>query len=280
LGKSSSPAPVERRPSALPVADPDAPATVANSAKVVAWGVGFWGAVQLAGAVFETRAVATLVAQAAIAEWGASRVGVAWTLERGGRDAPKGIGRGRVPPTDTVLGRVGVGAALGGGAAAVALVLGLAVHAASSFPTAPSISSLLLGLAIASLGAVRDELLLRGVVLRATKGLLPPWAALLSAGATAAAASFGYGAGPWLLVAEGLRGTALAGVWTRDRGAWMACAANAAWTWAFGAVTRGALVDLRFVGEPEASAPALAILAVAAAVAVGATFGRRQAAAA
>jgi hypothetical protein len=231
--------------------------------------VGFWGAVQLAGSVFETRAVATLVAQAAIAEWGASRVGVAWTLD----------GRERTRPMDTLAGRIGVGAALGGGAAAAALVLGLAVHAASSYPAAPSLGSLLLGLTIAALGAVRDELLLRGVVLRATKGLLPPWASLLSAGATSAAATFGYGAAPGLLVAEALRGTALAGIWTRDRGAWMACAANAAWTWAFGAVTRGALVDLRFAGEPEASAPALAVLAVAAALAVAATFSTRQPAA-
>ncbi len=257
MGKSSTAAKAEgeRRTSVLPIADPDAPATLGNSAKVVGWGLVFWGAEQIAGAVLETRSMATLVVQAAIAEWGGSRIGIPWT-------------EGREKERASVLRRAGVGAGIGAGAAVLALAGAVAVHAASRFPTALSVEALLLGLVVAALGAVRDELLLRGVVLRATRGLLPVWAQILSAGATTAAASLGAGAVPALVLAEGLRGTALAGAWIRGRGAVVPCAANAAWMWCFGAVTRGALLDLRFAGEPEASLPALVVLAVAAALAL------------
>ena len=43
-----------------------------------------------------------------------------------------------------------------------------------------------------------------------------------------------------------------------DRGAWMACGANAAWAWTLGAVLQGNLVDLRFANEAAVSAGVLA----------------------
>ncbi len=234
----------------------DSPASLPDAAKVVAWGLVFWGGVQLAGAAFEKNATATLLVQAALAEWGAGRIGIAWT-------------EGRALAASNLTRRIATGAAIGGGAAAIAVLLSLAVRAAALWPATPALGALFIGLATSSLAAVRDELLLRGVVLRATRGLLPPWAALLAAGATAAAASFGASsASGALLLGEALRGVALGGVWQRDRGAWMACAANAVWMWAFGAVTRGGLLDVRFGTEPQASAPTLAVLAVAAAAAV------------
>jgi hypothetical protein len=216
----------------------------------------FWGGVELAGAVFETKAIATLVVQAALAEWGAGRIGIAWTQR---------IGRSQA----NIAPRVAAGAAMGAAVAAVAVTLSLAVHAAVPSPTSPSLGILLLGLATSALLAVRDELLLRGVVLRATRGLLPPWASLLASGATAAAAAFGASSsGGAFFLAEGLRGVALGGVWLRDRGAWMAWGANAAWMWVFGAITRGGLFDVRFATAPESSPATLGMLALAAAAAL------------
>ncbi|MGA7119930.1 MAG: hypothetical protein WBY94_07535, partial [Polyangiaceae bacterium] len=63
------------------------------------------------------------------------------------------------------------------------------------------------------------------------------------------------------LTAEALRGIALASLWVRDRGAWMAVAANASWMWTLGSLAHGGLFDVRFVVEPDDAATAVAILA-------------------
>jgi hypothetical protein len=263
LAKSSNPQESERPGfSTLPSADPDAPPSLADSTKVVAWGIVFWGGVQLVASIFQTKALATLVVQAALAEWGAGRMGIAWTRWKEG-----GRANGNLPR------RLATGAASGAAFAAAAVILSLAVHSAVRSPATPSPGILFLGLATSALAAVRDELLLRGVVLRATRGLLPVWASLLAAGATAAMTAFGASSiSGALFLGEGLRGVALAGIWMCDRGAWMACAANAAWMWGFGAATRGGLFDVRFATEPESTPATLGVLAVAAVAASWAAY--------
>ena len=67
--------------SALPAADPEAPANLVDATKVVIWGLVFWGAELLAAAVFERNATAMAAAQAAVAEWGAGRMRIAWSEE-------------------------------------------------------------------------------------------------------------------------------------------------------------------------------------------------------
>jgi hypothetical protein len=69
------------------------------------------------------------------------------------------------------------------------------------------------------------------------------------------------------LLSEALRGTALGAIWTRDKGAWMACGANAAWTWTLGPALGGNLLDVRFATEAGTTAGSIAVLAVAALVA-------------
>ena len=126
----------------------------------------------------------------------------------------------------------------------------------------------MVGLVIAALCAVRDEILLRGVVLGATR-LLPAPAALLACGVAAAAARLGIdGVFTSALAPEALRGVALGALWVRDRGAWMAWAANTAWTWTTGPVFGGGLLDVRFASRagPEGLS-GLIILALAAAAA-------------
>src|SRR5580704_10859930 len=112
--------------SALPDAKPT-DASVAGSAKVVGWTLVFWGAIQFAASAFEKNPTATVVAQAALAEWGASRMGIAWTDARA------------TPGRASVLGRAGRGAGLGAAAALVAVVGDVGLGGASVAKTSPSL---------------------------------------------------------------------------------------------------------------------------------------------
>jgi len=243
---------VSAGPSALPSADIDARATLADAAKVVAWGLVFWAGAQVAAGVFERNAIAMVVVQAALAEWGAGRMGIAWSDPRVHAPSWPAIGR-----------RAAVGAALGLGCAALVAGVAIALRAAVVVRGEPAAGALLVGLLVAVLAAVRDELLLRGVVLRATR-LLPVGAMLVACGLAAAAARLGVdGSITAVLIPEALRGAALGALWVRDRGAWMACAANAAWTWTTGPVFGGNLLDVRFASDAASVACSMAVLAVA-----------------
>jgi membrane protease YdiL (CAAX protease family) len=132
----------------------------------------------------------------------------------------------------------------------------------------PAASPLALGLATAVFGAIRDELLLRGVARETARGRMPAWAALLLAGAVAAAARFGTdGPQAMLLARDAVAGVAFAALWQMDRGALMPIAAHAAWAWVNGPVVHGAVAELRFAGEPADDLPSFLVLAVAAAAA-------------
>jgi len=227
--------------------------------KTAAWGLVFWAGAQLAAFVVARNGMAAVAVQAAIAEWGAGRVGVTWS------DPLVAM-----PSWSVVARRAGRGAAMGAMAAALVVVVALAMHGARLLPGMPEAGAVVVGLLVSALAAVRDELLLRGVVLRATREILPAWATLLACGAVAAAARWGVGGTIGLALAvEGLRAVALGALWLRDRGAWMAWGANAAWMWGLGSLTHGGLLDVRFVAEPEAGVAALLVVALAAA---GAAF--------
>jgi hypothetical protein len=234
--------------------DPIAAPTVREAWKVAGWGLAFWGGAQLAVAVLSRNPTALVAVQAVLAEWGAGRVGIAWSDPLAPVPTWKGLGR-----------RAGVGVAMGAAAAGAVVLVALATGGAAAAKGRPVIGLLGVGLVVAALGAVRDELLLRGVVLRATRALLPAWAALLACGAAAAAARFGSdGTVGMALLVEGLRGVVLGAIWVRDRGAWMAVGANAAWKWGLDSVVRGGLVDVRFATDADAGIPALLVLAAGA----------------
>ncbi len=241
-------------PSALPTHDPTAAPTLPDAAKVVGWGLVFWTGVQITAAVFTRNATATLAVQAALAEWGAGRMTIAWSDPL----AP-------IATTRDIQRRAGIGLALGMGAAALAVTAAVLTRGAMVAERTFAPGLLGLGLLVALLTAVRDELLVRGVVLRATRGLLPWWAALAATGACAAAARYGLeGTLGMGLALEGLRGVALGALWMRDRGAWMAVAANAGWTWTLGSIAHGGVLDVRFAGEGDASAATTLVVAAAA----------------
>ncbi len=238
--------------SALPTAGLDAPPTLADAAKVVIWGLVFWGGVQLAAAGLERNAIAMVVVQAGLAEWGAGRMAIPWSDPRAD-----------VPTWRAIGGRAAVGAAIGVLCAAAVATVAIGLRAAAVTAGEPAMGALLVGLLVAILGAVRDELLLRGVVLRATR-LLPVGVTLVACGLAAAAARFGLDGGITpALIPEALRGTALGALWVRDRGAWMPCAANTAWTWMMGPVFGGNLIDVRFASDATSGASSIAVLGVA-----------------
>jgi membrane protease YdiL (CAAX protease family) len=201
--------------------------------------------------VLARNAIAALAVQAAIAEWAAGRLAVTWS------DPLEPL------PTGTALRRrLGVGAAWGLGAASTVVVLALATRRASIEPATPALGAVLFGAVPPVLMAVRDELLLRGMVLKVGRSFGGPLAAVALCGGAAAAASYGsLDATALSVVVEGLRGVALALVWTRDRGAWMAIGASAAWNWTLDSATRGDLIDVRLrAGEPGASVYALVVV--------------------
>jgi hypothetical protein len=227
---------------------------VGDAAKVATTGLLFWGGAQLASTVLERSETAAVAVQAAIAEWGAGMTGIA-------RSDPLRP----APSRRAILRRVAYGLALGLGVSGIIVGAAIATRAATVAQGSPSIGMLAIGLLVGGLAAVRDELLLRGFVLRAMRGLIGTSLAIAVCGGAAAAARLGLdGAVTSAVLVEALRGVALGVIWVHDRGAWMAVAANAGWTWALGPLTHGAVFDLRFRQEPDASPIAIAVLAVVA----------------
>ena len=247
------------------------PEPLAGAARTAGADLGLWAGVQAAAwwPVLASRPMALAMLQAAWAEWGAGRLGITWSDPL----SP-------VSTTAQIARRVGVGAAAGGLAALAVVVVSLVAGSASFAGWGARWDVLLLGLLPALANTLRDELLERGIVLWALRAVMPPWASVLSCGAVAAAARYGVDGrcGPALVV-EGLRGAALATLWIRDRGAWMAWAANATWTWTFGAVVLGGLADVRFSGEADATAWAALVVAAAGAVGLVSLRGRAMRAA-
>jgi hypothetical protein len=145
--------------------------------RALAWGLGLCGGVRTIQLVFEAQALASLLGQAVLVEWGASNIGLTSS------DAPVRV----------VANRIGRGIAIG--FAAAALVFGtlvfsraIEIESVSRFEA----SILGIGLVTAALQAWRDELLVHGVVLRAFDGTSTPvLTRVLACGMTSAAAALG-----------------------------------------------------------------------------------------
>jgi hypothetical protein len=235
--------------------DPSAPSTVVGAAKVAGGGLALWAGVQLLATYLERRTVLSATLQAALAEWGAGHLGIAWSSPLG-----------PVPTAKDYLRRIARGAAYGGATALAVIAAAVATRAATAtFADSPSVGMLAVGLLTSMLAAVRDELILRGVVLRATRGLASRWVSLLACGMAAAAARLGVdGMVGMALAAEALRGVALAALWIQDAGVWMAWAANAAWMWSLGSAAHGGLLDVRFATDADGAAGTIVVLSIVA----------------
>jgi membrane protease YdiL (CAAX protease family) len=249
-----------------------APDVVRDATTVVLWGLVFYAGVQLTGAWLVKQKLAADAVQAALAEWGAGRVGIAWS----DADAPP-------PRWQAIAQRAGRGVALGFTAGVIVLTFALLTRATKIAQNSPAVGQLLVGLLTSILAAVRDELLLRGLVLRALRGVALPLVGIGACGVAAAAAAFGAGrTAPAELVIAAVGGVLFASLWQRDRGAWLAVGAHAAWAWTTGSIVRGGLLDVRAVpgvwggGDAgiEGSLATLVVLVPLAAAAV--VWSRRQ----
>ncbi len=224
--------------------------------------VSFWGLVVYLGVnvialIFRQNATGALGAQFVLAEFGLGRLGVVWSDPH----AP-------LPTTRDIVRRALVGSRYGATAAAALILVGLATHQIEREVGTPSLTTAGLGALIAAATAARDELILRGMPLRALaltrKNLGTPGEALalVVVGLLTAASRWGAGAHAMEISMSACAGVALGALWIRDGGAWMAWGANLAFTWISGALVRGGLIDLRAQGESGDIASTRSALAV------------------
>jgi hypothetical protein len=222
-------------------------ARLKDAAESATWTLALYAIVTAIGQALETHRAAKLAVQAFVVEWGAGRLGVAWsdpTLP--------------VPDAAALARRAGRGA-LWGTAAAVFTLLFLRATGAGTFTGLVFVpSELIIAVAVAVFSAVRDELLLRGLVLRVFHHTLTPTLRVVTSGVVAAAARLGEvpsaecstgrtsSAGVATLLVAGLGGACLAGVWLLDRGAWMPIGAHAAWALVTTTMLSGGLTGFAF----------------------------------
>jgi len=218
----------------------DAAARLRDASKVILWGLLLYGAVAIVGAKLSTRSFGALAVQMVLAEWGAGRLAVSWS------DPAEDV-----PTASAIATRAGRGAALGLLGAGFVVLFALATHGLSVHASSPALGELGIALVTASLAAARDEVLLRGIPLRAFRHACPPLLLLLVCGGAAVAARYGVltaggdAVAPADLLVTGFLGVVFASLWVKDRGGWLAFGAHAAFYVATGGVIRGGLFDLR-----------------------------------
>lgn len=243
----------------------DPRAALRDRARVVGWGLALFAGVQALGMWLAKNHTGAVIAQLVLAEFGTGRLAVAWSDPL----APE-------PTTRVIAKRAGLGAVIGASAAVVLLGAALAVRQATIADVGFSASTLLIGSVVTGASAARDELLLRGLVLRA----LGPRASVgLRLGVCAVAGiAFRFGtdgaATPWGLAVSGLMAVGFAALWISDRGAWLAWGAHAAFSLMLGPLAQGAVLDVRTVGAPLDAGPlGLAVAAAFAAFSVRRALG-------
>ena len=216
------------RPSKPP---PVIPARTREAARIASWAVGLQALVSALGALLAQHRGGSVVVQALVAEWGTGRLGVAWSDPT----APP-------PSTRDVARRAGIGALLGASAAVATLGLAWATHAAELRDVHRRPVRAHDGRPRRDVRGRAGRVLLRGLVLRTFRHTLPFSLQLVVCGLIAAAARAGQltetplaslvttPASVASLAIASLGGVCFATLWLRDRGAWMACGAHAAWT--------------------------------------------------
>ena len=175
----------------------------------------------MGGAVLEKTALLAEGLQAFLAEWGATRLGATW-LDPAHED----------PDREAVARVAGLGLLQGALAGGAGLLVGRLTRSVA--PIAPhwAVVPLLVATVDAAVVSVRDEMLLRGVVLRVA-GKRPRAFALVATALASVAWRLGAqgGAGVPLadLLAEAVAGAWFGALWLRHRGGAVAWGAHTAW---------------------------------------------------
>ena len=252
-------------------------AATASAARVAGWGIAIYTATRFAALVLDRVSMPAAVAQAVIAEYGCGRLGVSWT------DPTTPL-----PTAGMNARRAGLGAAVGVVTAAVVVGFLATTHAVLLEPAHATGSAVAVALVTAGLYAMRDELLLHGLVMRALVSVDAPVAKVLACGVTSAAATYGElgASSPRAIVVQGLLGMIFGALWVRDRGAWPAWGAHTAWLFATSALMQGGLFESKVaagswgggdMGPLGGLAALLALVPIAAGALAGSARVRRRA---
>jgi len=228
----------------------------------VAWLLGTAAMLQVVEILLGRVIMGAAIAGAVIADIAGTWAGVRWD-------------EGEKRHWKAAVARLGAGAGVAAGVIALTLTVGAVLGRLEVSRGAPSIGIFLVVLRSAAV-AVRDELIFRGIplVAAARAGIPKPVARAFAALAGAASMAFLPGANPASIALTAASGWLFATLWQRDRGAWSAVGAHAAWALLTGALLSGGLVDIAFregtftLGPRASNAPAwiaagIALLAAA-----------------
>jgi uncharacterized protein len=232
-----------------------------------AWLVGLAAAVQILDQIIGPANLGAAIFGAMGVDIAAARAGVRWDEDTLPLDAPR-----------RAAARVAVGAAVAVGVAGLAIAVAGAFHWFQVEGTVPVSAALAFALARAAAVSVRDELLFRGIPLAAAAraGIPAPVARVFAALVSGASLVLVPGVTAGAIALAVASGWLFASLWSRDRGAWAAVGAHAAWMLVTGSVMHGGALEVTWttgeltVGASAAGPPAwtAALLLVAAGVGV------------
>lgn len=227
------------------------------------WLVGIAAAVQIIGVFIGQSPLAAAVVGAVVVELATSRAGLLWSRPGSPRPAAEPAGDRVVPSSRSrealpdkedadrarrALRGLGLGAAVGLAAVVGTVLVARLIGSASVEAGSPS-GALVWALIRVAAVAVRDELLLRGWILRTAEraGLSPRAGVAFASLAGGASIALLPGAdAPSIALAVAL-GWVAATLWTRTGGAWAAIGVHAGWALFSGVGLRGGLVDVTWV---------------------------------
>lgn len=258
-----------------PLSPAESRAAAASARRVAFWGIVIFAGTRIAALLLESMSMPAAVAQAVIAEWGVGRLGVAWS------DPTQ-----PVPTTGAIARRAGIGAGVGVIAAAIVVGFLVTTRAVIVERAQPAGGMIVVALVTAALYAMRDELLLHGIVMRALVSVDAPVLKVVACGVTSAAAAYGEigPSAPMAVVAQGLLGIVFGSLWVRDRGAWPAWGAHTAWLFATALLMQGGIFEAKVAstswggadaGPLGGTAAVIALLPLAAGALVGSARPRR-----
>ncbi|MEP7124764.1 MAG: CPBP family glutamic-type intramembrane protease [Byssovorax sp.] len=256
-GKKASDGPAPEKGKPRPIGTP-----LVELGMGLAWLLGTAAALQAAEMLFSRFVMAVAIAGAVVADVASTWAGVRW--DEGEKRAWK-----------DAVGRLAAGAGVAAAVVFATFAAGAALGRVDIKAGAPSIGIFLVVLRCAAV-AVRDELIFRGIPLVAAARAGVPALVARGFAALASTASMASLAGVSAasLVLGAASGWLFATLWQRDRGAWSAVGAHAAWTLLTGALLRGGIVDMAFkegnfgLGPRASGAPAWIAAAVAVVAAV------------
>lgn len=237
-----------------------------------AWLLGIAAALELVSYFLGTSSLAEAVVGALIVDIAAGRAGVAWVL-------------GDVARSDLIR-RCAKAAGLAAGLAGATLLVGVVLGWTKFYAGTIDAYAFLSALGVIAI-AIRDELLLRGVVFRfGTSAKVPTPAIVVFSAMLSGAFVLARGGTPAAVTLAIGTGLLFACIYLHFGGAWPSIAAHATWSLVIGPVTRGSIADLEWTngdlteGPSAAGAPAYVAAAIAVLIAFVPLMARMRAQAA